>query len=251
MPLYKSTHVEYRIESGHIRIAMEDGTHLPAYWAHPASGTRFPAVALIHNWWGITDIVRRMAHLFAQTGYYVVIPDLFNGTLPKTHLEAAQAVKALGTHGFEKIDAALSVLEGHHLCNRKVAAVGMGMGGSLAMQAAIERDDLEVAVAFYGFPQEFLGKFARANTPIQAIYGAQDRLITPKVVDALRRELAQTPLKDRHEVVIIPDAAHDFITDNPTEAQRTQAGAAWEEAVRFIETYISPPKPSRNSSPVL
>jgi len=39
MPLYKTDHIEYNIESGHITIAMETGENLPAYWAHPARGT--------------------------------------------------------------------------------------------------------------------------------------------------------------------------------------------------------------------
>lgn len=241
MPLYKSDHVEYQIESGHIMIAMETGGQLPAYWAHPARGTRFPAVALIHNWWGITAIVRRMAHLFAQTGYYVVIPDLFNGALPKNHQEAKKQIELLGEGAFPRIDAALSVLENHHMCNRKVAAVGIGMGGSLAYQAAIERDDLEVAVSFYGFPQKMLGQFHRANTPILGVYGTEDTIVKPVVVKRLQAELAASPLKDQHRIHWVEGAGHDFIADNPTEAQRVKVGKAWETVMQFIETYIEPP----------
>lgn len=243
---YKSDHVEYSIESGHITIAMETGGQLPAYWAHPARGTKFPAVGLIHNWWGITPIVRRMAHLFAQTGYYVVIPDLFNGALPKTHAEAKAEVQKLGSGAFVRIDAALNVLENHHMCNRKVAAVGIGMGGSLAYQAAVERDDLEVAVSFYGFPQKMLGQFHRANTPILGVYGTQDAIIKPVVVERLRQEFGQSPLRDKHRVVTVEGAGHDFIADSPNEAQRAQVGQAWGAAVSFIETYIEPP-PKKNA----
>jgi carboxymethylenebutenolidase len=246
MPLYKTDHVEYNVTSGHITISMEDGTQLPAYWAHPARGTKFPAVALIHNWWGITAIVRRMAHLFAQTGYYTIIPDLFDGALPKTHEEAAAAVKKLGDNAFPKIDAALSVLENHHMTNRKVAAVGIGMGGTLAYQAAIERDDLEVAVSFYGFPHKFMDQFEGANTPILAVYGSNDQIIKPVVVKRLRETLADTPLAERHKVFMVEGAGHDFIVDRTTENERTHVSVAWQQALDFIETYIEPPaKPKR------
>jgi carboxymethylenebutenolidase len=245
MPLYKTDRVEYNIESGHISINMENGQSVPAYWAHPARGTKFPAVAIIHNWWGITAILRRMAHQFAQTGYYAIIPDLFDGQQPTTHQQAAQAVANLGDTAFSKIDAALSVLEGHHMSNRKVAAVGIGMGGTLAYQAAIERDDLEVAVAFYGFPQKFLGRFEQANTPVLAIYGKQDTIIKPVVVNKLRQELAQTPLKADHRVVTIDGAKHDFIVDRATEVEKKQVSQAWQTTLEFIETYIEPPAKPR------
>jgi carboxymethylenebutenolidase len=241
MPLYRSDHVEYNIESGHIQIIKDDGSSLPAYWAHPARGTRFPGVALIHNWWGITDVVRRMAHLFAQMGYYVVIPDLFNGVHPASHTEALAQVQKLGEGGFMGIDAALGVLESHHMCNSQVAAVGIGMGGSLAFEAAIKCDDLEVAVAFYGYPQKYFGQFSRANTPVLAVYGDQDPFIKPVVVQKLRDELAATPLKDQHKVVTIAGAGHDFIVDTPDQEQRLLIGKAWQHGLDFIETYIKPP----------
>ncbi len=248
MPLYKTDHVEYNITSGHITIAMEDGTNLPAYWAHPSRGTKFPAVAMIHNWWGITGIVRRMAHLFAQTGYYTIIPDLFHGKLPTTHAEAAAAVQELGDDAFPKIDAALSVLENHHMTNRKVAAVGIGMGGTLAYQAAIERDDLEVAVSFYGFPHKFFDQFKDANTPILAVYGTHDQIIKPVVIKRLRQTLADTPLADKHKLFTVEGARHDFIVDRATEDERKQVSAAWQQALDFIETYIEPPAKPRQKN---
>lgn len=242
MPLYHSDHVEYNVESGHIQIAMENGERLPAYWAHPARGTRFPGVALMHNWWGLTDIVRRMAHLFAQHGFYVIIPDMFNGAQPKTHKAALAEVKKLGDGAFLRIDAALTVLETHNMCNAEVAAVGIGLGGTLAYEAAIKRDDLEVAVAFYGFPQQLFGQFSQANTPILGIYGDQDAFIKPVVIERLRKELAAAPLGEQHQVTMIPGAAHGFVLDHPNETERAQVSQAWLAALNFIEQFITPPK---------
>ncbi len=245
MPLYRSDHVEYNIDSGHISIVKDDGQSLPAYWARPNRGTKFPGVVLIHNWWGITDIIRRMAHTFATTGYYVIIPDLFNGAHPQNHHEAIEQVKQLGDAGFLGINAALSVLETHHLSNHKVAAVGIGLGGSLAYEAAIKRDDLEVAVAFYGFPQKYFGRFHEANTPIMGIYGKKDAIITPPVVEKLRQELAATPIADKHKIITLPDAPHDFVIDNPSESQRMIVSDAWQAAQDFIRLYAEPPVNTR------
>jgi len=242
MPLYRSDHVEYNIESGHIQITNDDGKQVPAYWAHPARGNKFPGIALVHSWWGITDIIRRMAHLYAQMGFYVIIPDLFRGSRPKTYTRAMEEVQKLDDNGFFAIDAVLSVLETHHMCNAQVAAVGIGMGGSLAYEAAIKRRDLEAAVSFYGFPQGRLGRFGTAQTPIMGIYGTEDSFVRPVVVRHLEKELKATPLADQHHIIRIQGAKHDFVVDNPTPEQRQHTSTAWQSALDFIELHIKPPE---------
>jgi dienelactone hydrolase len=199
-------------------------------------------VVLAHNWWGMTDIVRRMAHLYAQMGYYTIVPALFDGNKPQNHHEAMQAVKNMGEEGYLGIDAALSILETHHMCNHKNAVVGVGMGGSLAFETAIRRDDLEVAGAFYGFPHKSFGRFGQSNTPILAVYGDDDAIIKPPVIHKLKNELSSTDLKDDHKVVLITGAPHDFIVDNADAIGRQHVKKAWQLAIDFIETYIKPPK---------
>ncbi|NDJ61275.1 MAG: hypothetical protein GYB67_09130, partial [Chloroflexi bacterium] len=168
MPAYEPSKVEYTIISGHVRIITDQGAQLPAYWAHPDIGGKFPAVGLLHDWWGITAVERRLAHLFAQLGYYVIIPDLFGGQVAQTPAAAMKLVEALGDNAYPWVDTCLRALEYHVRSNRMVAAVGLGMGGSLAFEAALTRSDLEAAVACYGFPQKYLGHFQDARAPILA-----------------------------------------------------------------------------------
>jgi carboxymethylenebutenolidase len=239
MPIYNPDHVEYRIVNGHIRIAMEDGSSLPAYWAHPAVGNSFPGVALIHDWWGITPIVRRMAHLFAQVGYYVIVPDLFDEKVASTPQEAMQLVEALGDGGYPRVHTALTALEQHHHCNRDVAAVGIGMGGSLAFEAAITRADLEAAIAYYGFPQRYFGLFKDAKAPILAFYGSNEPYVLPNVVERLRHELDGTTVA--HEVVDIDGAGHDFYSDNLPDDKREFGRRAWHRTLTFLEEHLTGP----------
>jgi carboxymethylenebutenolidase len=239
MPIYDPNRVEYGITSGHIQIMMEDGSGLPAYWAHPHLGSAFPAVALIHDWWGITPIIRRVAHWLAQNGYYVIVPDLFDGQMAATPEEALELVRALGENGYPRIDTALGVLENHHNTNSDVAAVGIGMGGSLAYEAAIRRPDLEAAIAFFGFPQRYFGHFAQANTPILAIYGSDEPYVLPPVIEKLRAEFAAAPIS--HELLILPGVGRQFLQDNPTEDQRQRGRLAFNAALRFLASYLRGP----------
>ncbi len=241
MPIYDSTSVEYGITSGHIQIAMEDGRQLPAYWAHPNIGRFFPAVALIHDWWGITPIIRRIANHFAQAGYYVIVPDLFAGRVAQTPAEAMELVKALGDGGYPLVDAALTALESHHNTNRDVAAVGVGMGGSLAYEAAIVRHDLEAAVSYYGFPQRYLGRFPQADTPILAIYGDQEPYILPPVRKRLQTELSTSQHGVHHELVVLAGAGHDFFSSSANETEQAVGRKALNLTFPFLEKYLTGP----------
>jgi carboxymethylenebutenolidase len=243
MPIYQPNRVEYAITHGHVQIVREDGDPLPAYWSHPDIGGTFPAIALIHDWWGITDVERRLGNLFAQTGYYVIIPDLFNGSLAKTPQEAIGLVEALGDQGYSCVNTSLQALEHHMRSNGSVAAVGLGMGGSLAYEAALKRDDLEAAVAFYGFPQRYLGHFNHANTPILAIFGSDDPYTRPKVIEQLERELAESPVE--HEIVTIPNVARDFFREPAMQA----GSIAWDKTLAFLDQHLGgPARPAASPS---
>lgn len=241
MPLYNPERVEYTYIHGHIQVVLDGGTSLPAYWAHPDVGGKFPGVALLHDWWGVTDLVRWMAHQFAQSGYYVIVPDLFNGQVATTPQHAMQLVEILGDNAYPRIDAALSVLETHHRCNHDVAAVGIGMGGSLAYEASILRDDLEAAVAYYGFPGKYFGRFPQAKAPILAFYGSAEPYITPATVRRLKRELAQGKLQDKNQVMVIDGAGHEFFMDNRGSEEREHGRIAWETTMTFLDSHLKRP----------
>jgi carboxymethylenebutenolidase len=239
MPFYDPDRVEYAITIGHIQIVMDGGRQLPAYWAHPRRGSLFPGVALIHDWWGLDDSVRRMANMFAQVGFYVIAPDLFDGRRASTPQEAMELVRILGENGYPRIDAALSVLEKHHHCNGYVAAVGMGLGGSLAFEASIRRKDLEAAVSYYGFPQRYFGHFKDANTPILAFYGDGEPHVKPEMIEQLRAELAQSASQVSNQVMVIPTAARDFFSDSATAGNFQAGKMAWKTTIDFLEKHLT------------
>jgi carboxymethylenebutenolidase len=234
-PMYPSNHIEYAISTGHIHIVTENGKRIPAYWSHPDIGGKFPGIALIHDWWGITDIERRLAHQFAQLGYYIIIPDLFDGQTAASPHEALVLVEALGAAGYPYVNTALQAVEQHHRCNGKVAAIGLGMGGSLAYEASIVRTDLEASIAYYGFPQRYLGRFKDSKAPILAFYGTQEPFVSPKTIERFRADIAQSPLP--HEVAMIDGAGHDFFSDNAQQYTK----AVWDKTLAFLEKQLQHP----------
>lgn len=241
MSVYETNRAEYGFTSGHIHIVMEGGKQLPAYWAHPNTGRLFPAIALIHDWWGITPPIRRIAHRFAQVGYYVIVPDLFNGQIASTPERAIELVKELGDSGYPRVDAALTVLETHSNTNHDVAVVGIGMGGSLAYEAAIIRKDMEAAVVYYGFPQRYFGRLKDVRVPLLAIYGQQEQYVTSADISRVQRELNANSRGLQHEISLLPEVGHDFFSDDSGEAGRVQGQIALNTAFSFLEKYLKGP----------
>jgi carboxymethylenebutenolidase len=241
MPIYDPGRVEYAAVHGRIGIVTDDGV-LPAYWAHPDMGGKFPAVAILHDWWGMTQTERRLANLFAGVGYYAIVPDLFHGRTAHSPQEALELYQGLGTGAYRAIDAALGALERHHRGNGNVAAVGLGMGGSFAFEAALSRPDLEAAVACYGFPARYIGRFKDARAPILAIYGANEPHVSSAEIARLRTDLSASPLA--HEIVMLDGVGREFFEDHTTERAIAAGKKAIGAILTFIETYVGRPRRS-------
>jgi carboxymethylenebutenolidase len=247
MPVYRPRHIEYTIVSGHIQIVLDDGTAMPAYWAHPDHNGRFPSIALLHDWWGITEVERRLSHLFAQIGFYVIVPDLFDGRVARNPQEAYALVESIRDSAYPRVDAALHALEHHLRSNGNVGAVGLGMGGTLAFEAALTREDLEAAVAWYGFPQKYFGRFRDARAPIMAIYGEQENFVPQEAIRRLKRELAQSPLA--HEVVIYPNTAREFFFTELVADSQDAGAQAWNRMLNFLDHFLMVRRESTDDRP--
>lgn len=236
MPIYEPDHVEYVIATGNMRVVLDDGREMLGYWSHPDIGGLFPGIVLIHDWWGITDLERSIAQLFAQMGHYVIVPDLYDGVVAQTPQEAMKLVEQVGEAGFKRIDSALTALEHHMRCNGAVAAVGFGMGGSLAFEAACTRHDIEAAVAFYGFPHRYIKRIKNAPVPILAFYGTAEPYVTQKVIGMLKEEFEGAP--SQHELVMLPNVARDLFNIGQSQQGAEISKRVIGKTAAFLEKHL-------------
>ena len=106
-----------------------------------------PLVVLVHDYFGRLPGLEVIAEQLAREGFYVAIPDLFNGVA--TH-SADDAEKLMGDLdvglALAEIDDVIDVarLQGDH----KVGVVGFSMGGWLALLHA-QGGAADAAVAYY------------------------------------------------------------------------------------------------------
>jgi carboxymethylenebutenolidase len=234
--MFEASHLQYNIVSGNISI-VSDGHQLPAFWAHPELGGPFPGLVLLHDAWGVTAHIRAQARRFAEQGYYVIAPDLFNRQGFDSVAEAQERMAHMGGVAHAYLVAALNALRTHHKCNGTMGIIGWGISGELALRAAILRDDLGAVVTFYAVPQDVTpAELRMMTTPLLVIIGGADPGTPRDQVQALGDVLAS--VSTEHGVVIFEGSGRDFFNDARAEFNPEAAEGAWTRALGFLNSHL-------------
>lgn len=194
------------------------------------------AVILIHEWWGITDHVKDIAGRYAKAGYLCVAPDLFRGRVAKDAEEAAKLMQGLAIEdGMDTISSAIAEIE-HSFAVDQVGITGYCMGGTFALRAACELEELAAAAPFYGdIPEEDV--LAKLTVPTLFIAGARDKWINPEKVAELK---AAAQKHDLPVEVMSYDADHAFFNDTRTEVYDAKAAIdAWRRVLAHFGKYLT------------
>jgi carboxymethylenebutenolidase len=206
-----------------------------AFVARP-DGDTTAAVVLIQEWWGINDHIRDIAGRYASEGYLCVAPDLFRGKLARDTEEASKLMHSLAIEdGIEMIRETITqARQAYH--SQKIGITGYCMGGTFALRAACEIDELAAAAPFYGdIPEENILK--QLKVPTLFIAGKRDAWINQEKVNKLK-ELArkyELPLE-----VVSYDADHAFFNDTRPEVYNAQAAAdAWRRVLDLFRKHLT------------
>lgn len=244
--MFEASHLQYKIVSGYIQI-VSDGHYLPAFWSHPDVGGTFPGLVMLHEQWGLTAHVRAQARRFAEQGYYVIAPDLFNRQTASTEAEAAALVDELGEAGLARVAAALHALATHNRCNGKIGVIGWDFGASLALETAVLRDDLRAVVCFYGLPPDFKpAGLLMLECPLLALFGADDPAIPPDSVARLQAAAGQAA--HPHEIVVFPGVGAGFFNDTLPTFEPEVAATSWQRVLTFLNDRLDPGDPPKPGS---
>ena len=181
-----------------------------AVLSRPTGAGRWPGVVMLHEAFGINDVLRRQADRLASAGYLVVAPDLL-GEGPRFGCmkRAFQALTARQGRPFEVISQARSWVAEQRECNGKVGVIGFCMGGGFALVVAA--DGFDAASVNYGMIPADVDEVLRGACPLVGSYGAKDRMsaAVPQLAAALESQGVDYDLK------IYRTAGHSFLNDAP------------------------------------
>jgi len=182
---------------------------LKAVLAIPVGEGPWPGVVLVHEAFGLTDVMRRQALRMAAAGYLALMPDLFTaGGARKCLLSTFRALSAGEGRAFIDIESARAALSARDDCSGSVGVLGFCMGGGFALAAASR--GFTAASVNYGMMPKDLDAALVGACPIVGSFGGRDRSLKGAAATLdVALERAGIP----HDVKEYPGAGHAFLND--------------------------------------
>lgn len=235
---------EKKLNVGIQMIKLKSGDEeIPAFLAIPKVEGKFPAIVLIHEWWGLTDWEKENAIRFASKGYVSIAVDLYRGKIAKTPEEARSYMQSLSTDKVVRdVKSAVEYLKSRDdVLPDKIGIIGWCMGGGFALRSLIEIPDFTAGVICYGRLVEDEKQLEKINAPILGIFAEKDRGIPPEAVKNFEERMKK--LGKKIEVKIYPDVNHAFMNpNNKSNYDEISTKNAWDLIDKFFKANLKPKK---------
>jgi carboxymethylenebutenolidase len=208
---------------------------IKGYLATPEKPGRYPAVIVIHDWWGLNDWVKEQTEKIAEQGYVVLAVDLYGGKVTTDPTEANDLARKVGRDlatGY-LLSGAIYLTGRKDVDRDRMGSVGWSMGGGLSLRLAMLDQRLRVCVVNYGVLPTDPNEISLITAPILGNFGADDKGITPADVHAFEKSM-----KTAGKFVdfkIYEGAGHAFENPANTQGYRPEAAAdAWTRTINFL-----------------
>jgi carboxymethylenebutenolidase len=201
----------------------------------PAGKGPFPAIIVIHEWWGLTDWVKDQAANLAGEGYVALAVDLYRGKVAITRDAAHELMSGTPEDRVKRdLHAAFKFLaEQPNVKQNRIGAIGWCMGGGYSLDVALQEPTLAADVINYGHLATDPEALKKIKAPILGLFGALDQGIPPRDVKKFGETLDQ--MGKKIDIKIYDDAGHGFENPINTDAYRAaDAADAWKRTVSFL-----------------
>jgi carboxymethylenebutenolidase len=201
----------------------------------PAGKGPFPAMIVIHEWWGLNDWVKEQASKLADQGYVALAIDLYRGKVATTPDMAHEIMRGVPEDRAKRdLHSAFEFLASQpNVRKDRIGAIGWCMGGGYALGVALQEPTLAADVINYGHLATDPEALKKINAPILGSFGGQDHGITPDDVHKFEQTMKQ--LGKKIDVKIYDDAGHAFENPNNKDGYRADDAAdAWKRTVDFL-----------------
>ena len=215
------------------RLMMDDGAEIAAYRVGP-NGPRKGGVVLIQEIFGVTTHIREQCDRFAQMGYEVVAPAIFDREAPGLDLgyrpeDVAKAMALVRSHAVERTLADAIACVALLQAAGPVFMTGYCYGGSVTWLAAGRDVQLAAAACYYGsmIPAR-AGLEPRCPTLVH--FGRRDAEIPMSSVETF---MAERPEVD---VQLYP-AGHGFNSDRRADYHHESAELAFKRTIALFDAH--------------
>jgi carboxymethylenebutenolidase len=205
-----------------------------AYLSLPEGNGPFPAIIVIHEWWGLNANIEHWADRLASAGWAALAVDLYSGAVTSTPDEAMAAMKAVDpVKAKATIKAAIDFVGSDpRIAATKRAVIGWCFGGGWSLQSALAFPELDGVIMYYGQLETDPAKLGAIKGRLLGVFGNKDKGIPPEAVAKFDAALSQA--KVDHEIFHY-DAEHAFANPSNPKYDETSAADAWTHVLAFLD----------------
>jgi carboxymethylenebutenolidase len=224
----------FAADSKSVSYRSGDETVQALLYTPPGKGP-FPAIIVIHEYWGLNDWIKEQASKLADQGYEALAIDLYRGKVATTPDVAHEIMRGVPEDRAKRdLRAAFGFLQSQpNVRKDRIGAIGWCMGGGYSLDVALQEPTLAADVINYGRLATDTDAIKKINAPILGLFGGQDHGITPD--DVHKFEATMKQLGKKINVKIYDDAGHAFENPNNKPGYRpADAADAWQRTVSFL-----------------
>jgi carboxymethylenebutenolidase len=203
----------------------------------------FPAVVMIHEWWGLNENIKNMAETLAKEGYVVLAVDLYNGQVANTTESAQNLVSKVRENPSESINnlqhAVRYLASLENVNSSKIASLGWCFGGGQSLQLALNTEPeypLAATIIYYGNLVSDQESISKIKWPVLGIFGDQDKSISVESVKQFEEALNKNGITN--EIYIYKGVGHAFANPSGDNYAPQATQDAWEKTVSFLKKYL-------------
>lgn len=209
------------------------------FLAKPKQEGKYPAVIMIHEYWGLNENIKQMAKLLAQEGYIVLAVDLYDGKVGATSDEARKLVgeaRANQEKLTDNMKEAVKYVKTLPDFNGKLASIGWCFGGGQSLQLALSGEELQATIIYYGNLVEDKEQLAKIQWPVLGIFGELDTGIPVESVNKFETTLNE--LNITNEIHIYPEVGHAFANPSGERYAPEATKDAWQKTKEFLKNNL-------------
>jgi carboxymethylenebutenolidase len=209
-----------------------------AYLSLPGGEGPFPAILVIHEWWGLNAHIEHWADRLASAGWAALAVDLYSGVVATDRDVAMNAMKAVDkARAAATIKAGLDFLASDpRVRATKRAVIGWCFGGAWSLQTALAHPELDGAIIYYGQLETDPAKLAAIKARVLGIFGKRDAGISLEQVAAFEAGLEQAGVRAE---IRRYDAEHGFANPSNPKYDQLNAADAWKHVLAFLASLRS------------
>lgn len=217
------------------RMSSAGNPDVRAFVARPDGAGPFPAVIMVHEWWGLNGEIIEKAEELARQGYVVVAPDTLRGSstgwIPRAIYQVATADTAQVN---SDVDAVYNWLATQpDVVADKIAIMGFCYGGRTSLIYSMHNPQIAATGIFYGMADTTPEQLAVLRGPVLGIWGGADASIPLAEVDTLAANLEAAGVP--HTFRVFEGQPHAFVKGiNEIRAGGPQQ-EAWNALLMFLD----------------